>query len=93
MHPVHAHLNLLGWVAMTLFGLFHRVPPAAAKTKLAKAHFWIHVPAHLTQRVTLTNLYRGNGAIEPVLALASMLVGVTVLCFSVVVWQNTVKAA
>ena len=22
--PVHAHLNLLGWVSMMLFGLFHR---------------------------------------------------------------------
>lgn len=22
--PVHAHINLLGWVTMTLFGLYHR---------------------------------------------------------------------
>ncbi len=22
--PVHAHLNLLGWVTMTLYGLYHR---------------------------------------------------------------------
>ena len=88
-HPVHAHLNLLGFVLMTLFGLFYRVIPAAALTGLAKAHFWIYVPAHFAQMVLLALLYRGYGAVEPVLALASVLVGVAVLCFAAVVWRNT----
>lgn len=92
-HPVHAHLNLLGFVLMTLFGLFYRVIPAAAETKLAKAHFWIYVPAHFVQMVLLALLYRGNGEVEPVLALASVLVGVAILCFAAVVWKHTGKAA
>ena len=29
MFPVHAHLNLLGWVSLSLFGLFYRACPAA----------------------------------------------------------------
>ena len=93
MFPVHAHLNLLGWVAMTLFGLFYRAFPAAAETKLAKVHFWIYVPAHFVQMVLLTMLYRGNGAVEPVLGLFSILVGVAFLCFAVVAWRHTGKAA
>ena len=28
--PVHAHINLLGWVSMFLYGLFYRAVPAAA---------------------------------------------------------------
>ena len=28
--PAHAHLNLLGWVSMTLFGLYYRGSAAAA---------------------------------------------------------------
>ena len=88
MHPVHAHLNLLGWVTLALFGLFYRAWPAAAATKLAKAHFWLFVPAHFVQMVTLAMLYAGNGAIEPVVAAASFVVGAGFLCFAAVVWRT-----
>jgi hypothetical protein len=89
MHPVHAHLNLLGWVTLALFGLFYRAFPAAADTGLAKAHFWLFVPALLVQMITLAMLYGGNGAIEPVLATASFVVGAGFLCFAGVVWRAT----
>ena len=93
LRPVHVHLNLLGWASMMLFGLFYRAVPAAAETKLAKAHFWIYVPAHLVQMVTLTMYYSGNKAVDPILGLSSMVVGVAVLCFAVVVWKHTGKTA
>jgi cbb3-type cytochrome oxidase subunit 1 len=92
MFPVHAHLNLLGWVAMTLFGLYYRVFPAAAETSLAKAHFWLYVPAHFGQMVFLTLLFTGNTAIEPVLATFSTLVGVAFLFFVAVVWKHSDSA-
>ena len=92
-HPVHAHLNLLGFVLMTLFGLFYRVVPAAAETKLAKAHFWIYLPAHFMQMVALALLYRGNAAMDPVLGVTSSLVGIAILCFAVVVWKHTSNPA
>ena len=33
--PVHAHLNMLGWVSMALFGLIYVAFPAAGQTKFA----------------------------------------------------------
>ena len=39
--PVHAHINLLGWVSMALYGLFYRVQPGAARGWLPAIHFWI----------------------------------------------------
>ncbi len=39
MAPAHAHLNLIGWVTMGLFGLYYHVVPAAAEKMLAKIHF------------------------------------------------------
>ncbi len=39
---VHAHLNLLGWVSLALFGLIYHHYPQAGETGLAKAHFWLH---------------------------------------------------
>jgi cytochrome c oxidase cbb3-type subunit 1 len=43
----HAHINLLGWVEMAIFGaLYYVVPRLAARpiysVKLVKVHFWIH---------------------------------------------------
>lgn len=93
MKPVHAHLNLLGWVTLTLFGLFYRVVPAAAATTLAKVHFWLYVPAHFVQMVLLALFFRGVVAVEPALGAVSMLVGVAVVLFAIVVWRNTPSAA
>lgn len=35
----HAHLNLVGWVTMGLFGLYYTAVPAAAEKMLAKIHY------------------------------------------------------
>ena len=40
LHPAHAHLLLLGWVGMTIFGVFHKLYPAAGAAKLAAWQFW-----------------------------------------------------
>ena len=32
----HAHLNLVGWVTVALYGLFYHVVPAAGESRLAK---------------------------------------------------------
>lgn len=36
MSPAHAHLNLLGWVSLALFGTFYHIVPAAGESLLAK---------------------------------------------------------
>ncbi|MGZ5178865.1 MAG: hypothetical protein ACXWC6_01330 [Ramlibacter sp.] len=88
MFPVHAHLNLLGWVSMGLFGLFYRAWPEAARSRLARVHFWVYVPAHFVQMVLLAALFRGNPGVEPALAVASVIVGAAIVCFAVVVWKH-----
>ena len=93
LYPLHAHVNLLGWVSLSLFGWFYRAFPAATETLLAKLHFAIIVPANLVQLVLLALLLRGNAAVEPALAAASMLVGVAILCFAVTVWKHTGQTA
>jgi len=89
MFPVHAHLNLLGWVSMFLFGLFYRSFPQASKNRWALAHFWIYIPAHLLQMILLTQLFRGFTAVEPALGVVSTLVGLAIVCFAVNVWKST----
>lgn len=35
----HAHLNLVGWVTMGLFGFYYHLVPAAGERMLAKIHY------------------------------------------------------
>jgi cbb3-type cytochrome oxidase subunit 1 len=51
LSTAHAHLNLLGWVSMAIYGLFYHTVPAAAETRLARNHvvvatlgLWIMIP-------------------------------------------------
>jgi cbb3-type cytochrome oxidase subunit 1 len=39
---VHAHINLLGWVALALIGLIYRLHPHLQQGWLAQAHYWLH---------------------------------------------------
>lgn len=40
--PVHAHVNLLGFTLMTVFGIGYRLVPGLADGALPKVHFWLH---------------------------------------------------
>lgn len=43
--PVHAHINLVGWASLSLFGLVYRAYPELAERKLAKLHILFAGPA------------------------------------------------
>ena len=88
MYPVHAHINLLGWVSMSLFGLIYRQFPALAGNKLAKAHFWLYNLALPVNMATLYMYLGGNAGIEPVLGVASMVLGLAIAIFAINVLKN-----
>lgn len=89
LKPVHAHMNLLGWVGMFLFGLWYRMVPTSGETRLAKAHFWIYNIAFPIQMVTLSMFVFDHKAVEPVLALASVAILVAFICFAINLWKHT----
>lgn len=41
--PAHGHLNLLGFVAMAIFGTYYALTPTAASSRLAKIHFAVAI--------------------------------------------------
>ena len=43
--PVHAHLNLLGWASLALFGLTYSAYPEIGRTRLAAFHFALAAPS------------------------------------------------
>ncbi len=87
LRPLHAHLNLLGFVVMFLAGLWYRAEPAASASRLAKAHFWIHQIVYPIQMLMLALYLGGNTAVDPVLGITSMLMALAILCFGLNVWK------
>jgi hypothetical protein len=80
--PVHAHLNLLGWVSMSLFGMVAMAHPAIARGRAAACQFWLYnlgLPAML---LALTARIKGVEAAEPLVGVASIAVGLGVLLFA-----------
>ena len=45
LSPVHAHVNLVGWVSLSLFGVVYRLFPELQTRRLAKIHFALAAPA------------------------------------------------
>jgi hypothetical protein len=79
---VHAHLNLLGWVTMALFALIGMAHPAITEGPVATAQFWLYnigVPVMLG---ALAFRLKGYAAAEPVIGLASFIVGIGVALFA-----------
>ena len=41
--PAHAHLNLLGWVSLFLFGIFYHLHPALDRSRAAMVQVWVWI--------------------------------------------------
>jgi hypothetical protein len=80
--PLHAHINLLGWVSMSLFGLIGAAYPATTQGPIATAQFWIHNLGLPVLLVSLGARLKGHDAVDPILGVASIVVGIGVLLFA-----------
>jgi hypothetical protein len=80
--PVHAHLNLLGWVSLALIGLIYRQFPEIAANTLATIQFWLHNVALPVAMLALVGVLLGNPALEPVAGFGASVIGVSVVLFA-----------
>ncbi|WP_332658007.1 hypothetical protein [Brevundimonas sp.] len=91
--PVHAHINLLGWVSMFLYGLFYRVFPDAAAGWLPKVHLALAVIGLPVMMIGLTIQLLAIASLMPVVPIL-MIVGPTLVllgmvAFAVIVFRAT----
>jgi cbb3-type cytochrome oxidase subunit 1 len=86
---VHAHVNLLGWVSMAIFGLIYHFYPQAATTKLAKSHFWFHNIGLPVMMVGIaTQIITGSNAALPVAIIGSIVLVVGVILFTINLFKH-----
>jgi hypothetical protein len=63
--PAHAHLNLVGWVTLALYGVYYRLTPPANNGRLARLHAGVAIPGVVVMVVGIA-LVRNGGS--PVIA-------------------------
>lgn len=85
----HAHINLLGWVTSAIFGGYYALNPAKAQGRLPVIQYWIYAPSVAVLSVALYFMLRGNMALEPVVAISSLVVLLGIVLFAVVVFAKS----
>ena len=87
----HAHINLLGWVTMAIFGAYHALNPQGAGTLLAKIQFYLYTGGVIVMTPALYMLLTGSPAMEPVVAAASIAVFAGVLMFAAIIFRTRAR--
>jgi hypothetical protein len=80
--PVHVHVLLLGWVTLALAAFVYHAYPAAAATRLARAHFWLHNLVLPVFMGALALFRLGHAQLLPVLIAASLAMFVALALFA-----------
>lgn len=86
--PVHAHVLLAGWLTLAMAGVLYRCWPAAADTRLATAHFWLHnlgLPVFMTG---LGLMVTGKATLPAVIAGGASAVLLGLACLAINLWRR-----
>ena len=86
--PAHAHLNLLGWVSLFLFGIYYRLHPALDRQKLAMTQVALWIVGTVVQAVGVGLVHTGHESGEPFAAGGSLVVLASILLFAWLLFRS-----
>jgi len=84
----HAHINLLGWVTMAIFGIYYALNPVQAETRIARIQYMVYTIGVLVMAPSLFLMLTGNPALEPVVAISSLVTFSGVLLFAMILFTR-----
>jgi hypothetical protein len=85
--PAHAHLNLLGFVALFLFGIFYRLNPMVESNRLAIPQVWIWIASTVVMAIGVGLVHTGHAAGDPIAAVGSFAIFADAILFTWLVFQ------
>ena len=85
--PAHAHLNLLGFVALFLFGIFYRLNPTIESNRLAIPRVMIWIVSTVVMAIGVALVHTGNPAGDPIAAVGSFAIFADAILFTWLVFQ------
>ena len=85
--PAHAHLNLVGFVALFLFGIFYRLNPAVEANGLALPQVWIWIGSTIVLAIGVGLVHTGHPVGDPIAAVGSFAIFADAIVFTWLVFQ------
>ena len=85
--PAHAHLNLLGWVSLFLFGIYYRLHASLDESRVALIQVWIWIIGTVVTAIGVALVYRGHQEADPIAAVGSFVVLAAMLMFAWLVYR------
>ena len=85
--PAHAHLNLLGWVSLFLFGIYYHLHPAIDLSRLAVVQVWIWIVGTTILTIGVALVHTGRTIGDPIAAVSSLIVLADTLLFGWLVFR------
>ena len=90
--PAHAHLNLLGWVSLFLFGIFYHLHPGIDRSRSASVQVWIWIAGTVILTIGVGLVHTGYAIGDPIAAVGSIIVLADMLLFGwLVLRRDAVK--
>jgi hypothetical protein len=86
--PAHAHLNLLGWVSLFLFGIYYHLHPAVDRSRLASLQVWVWIAGTIVMTIGVGLVHSGHEIGDPIAAVSSLLVLADMLLFGWLVFRR-----
>lgn len=90
--PAHAHLNLLGWVSMFLFGFYYRFNEATDRSRLALIQAGVWSVGTVILTVAVAAIHLGYEAADPVAGIGSLLLLGAMCLFTLLVFRPAPSA-
>ncbi len=69
--PAHAHLNLLGWVSLFLFGIYYRLHPVLDQSRTAMIQVWVWIAATIVLAIGVGLVHTGHENGDPIAAVGA----------------------
>ena len=88
MSPVHAHINLLGWVSLAIYGIVYRLYPVMAEGRLAGSQFYLANLGLLIMAPSLAVVLKGSKSALPALVISEFMVFGALLLFLSILWKH-----
>jgi FtsH-binding integral membrane protein len=86
--PAHAHLNLLGWVSLFLFGIYYRLHPATDEARLAFWQVWVWIAGTIGLTIGVALIHTGHEIGDPIAAVFSLVAVAGILLFAWLVFRQ-----
>jgi hypothetical protein len=85
--PAHAHLNLLGWVSLFLFGIYYERRPNLDVSRIARVQVGLWVVGTVLLVIAVAAIHLGYTAAEPLAGVASLMVLGAMLLFAYFIFK------